>query len=104
MVLRPHILRYKGSVKKLDSAKMQQINKRMNNMQAEYKKANVLPRGMMIYGLGAFVTIVTPMVFLTMKRAGSASFLQSENKETRRMEREEGEELMQIEDSENDAK
>ena len=104
MVLRPHLLRYKGSVKKIDSQKMQQINKRMNDAHSEYRKAKIVPRGMMIVGLGAFITIATPFVYLSMKSAASASLVDAQNKESNQMELREGEMLMQIEESEAKAK
>ena len=94
MVLRPHLLRYKGSVKKLDSQKMQQINKRMKDAEAAYGKAKIVPKGLAVVGVGALATLAVPFIYLSSKQASGSSYVDQQNKQSNRMERSEGELMM----------
>ena len=47
----------------------------MGEAHSVYKEAKILPKSMIVVGLGCFVVVTTPMVYLSMKTAGSGSLV-----------------------------
>ena len=47
----------------------------MGEAQSVYKDAKILPKSMIVVGLGCFIVVTTPMVYLSMKTAGSGSLV-----------------------------
>lgn len=73
MVLRPNILKYKGKAQKVDSAKLDTINKRMQNAQSEIQSKKIVPKTALFIGFGACVVVMAPLLYFTLKTQSAAS-------------------------------
>ena len=67
MVLRPSVLRYKGRTRKIDSEKMAQINRGMQDAGNEVKAAKFVPKSTFMIGFAVFFVMAAPLVFTSFK-------------------------------------
>ena len=107
MVLRPHILRYKGKLRKVDLEKMKKIKLQETTLKEELTKTKAIPKmnffivfaGMFVFSSNPFSTLLTRLVphmyHRYMKNLASETVLETDSGH-REHERNEGDLLLNM--------
>ncbi len=107
MVLRPHILRYKGKLRKVDAEKMKKIKLQETTLKEELTKTKAIPKmnffvifaGMFVFSSNPYSSSLTRLVPLMyyryMKNLASETVLETDSGHRER-ERNEGDLLLEM--------